>query len=308
VEHIGEIGEMLIEKIRTMKKVEMASLQKVEEPSCKEDPDCRDGWIIKYRHQVSGEEISISQYVSLPNSDKRQTWSEVARECRCWMIEKKRRKTERILESSRLSPRFKKRTFDTFIWLDLDKYDEKLKPDIEKLVHGQRIGYRIALDYTINWEDHAARGEGFALFGDYGTGKTHLLAAKTIYLLERGIQSVFVNTAEIFQEIRNCFDVDDSGKAVRQIRASDILDLLKTCEDLSLDDVGKEKPSEWVRDVFYQIINHRYDHELPTSFTTNCSAEELKAHVGPATYRRLTEPCKGRAITIKGPSFDMIRK
>ena len=38
---------------------------------------------------------------------------------------------------------------------------------------------------------------------------------------------------------------------------------------LILDDLGREKTTDWTRDVLYDLINYRYSHRLPTIFTTN---------------------------------------
>jgi DNA replication protein DnaC len=308
------MGEALkgIERIMTERQNHMKKGTGISLPSdyqCKEDPCCQDkGFFIRYQDLRTGQIIGEMDYFKIADPEIQVLWQPIYQKCPCEEKKQKREKMERILESSRLTPKFKKRTFDRFVWLDPQDFDEEDQPEVEQLVSDQRKAYQFVIDYCIHHEDHAEDGEGFALFGDYGTGKTHLLAASVIYLLERGIHAVYVSTTEVLQEIRKCFEPDESGKVARQVKPSEIIDLLKKADFLALDDVGKENQTVWVREVFYSIINYRYEHELPTAFTTNCTAEELKVHVGPATYRRLTEPAAGRAIKVKGPSYDMIKR
>lgn len=288
-----------------------------QEYECKEDPCCQDKtFFIRYRLSENNSKRYPDLKVDIPEKDYhpiedpmiKVMYHSYMRDCPCGPKKARAARMKNLWEKSQLTPRFKKRTFDRFVFLDPANFKAEDQPDVETLVDYQRKAYAITLDYCINFDHHAAAGEGFALFGDVGVGKTHLLASKTIYLVERGIQSVFKNTTDLFQEIRSSYEIGQDGKPTQRISATDYIELLKNCDDLSLDDVGKEKPTEWVRELFYSIINHRYEHELPTSFTTNCSAEDLKAHLGSATYRRLTEPAAGRALNVKGTSFDMIKR
>jgi DNA replication protein DnaC len=190
-------------------------------------------------------------------------------------------------------------------WLDPRDFHQKDVPEVEQLMSDQRRAYDTVLNYCINFETHQKGGQGFGLFGDVGTAKTHLLAAAVNYLLERKIQAVHVNTLEILEEIRSTYETDDQGKPIKEIRASEIVNLIKTCEYLSLDDVGAEKSTDWVQEKFYEILNHRYENEMPTVFSTNYTLEELRLHLGRA-YRRLVEPCLGRMAVIKGTSYDQL--
>ena len=272
---------------------------------------CKDQeWIPKREHDETKERITLDEFFggAVDPSDAYLWTKEIHEACNCQKRKAERRKMEQLLQGSGMSKKFKKRTFDTIIWLDPREYDEPWDQEVEKLTAQQREAYEMVLDYCINFDQYQANGEGLGLFGDVGTAKTHLLAAKTNFLITKGIQSVWINTSELFKQLRDSFEKDDQGKPISGTRASEIINLLMTCEDLSLDDLGKEKPTSFVLDTFYHIINHRYEEELPVSFTTNCTAEELKDHIGPATYRRLVEPAAGRMMMIRGHSFDQIRR
>jgi DNA replication protein DnaC len=229
-----------------------------------------------------------------------------SKECSCMERIRKRKQMEKIMATANLSPRFRKRTFDSIKWMDLKEFDKRDQPEVEKLMSGQRKAYDLVLSYCINIEDHMEQGEGFGLFGDVGTAKTHFLAAAVNFLVDKGIQAVHVNTQELLEEIRNTFELDEQGKPLKEIRGSEIISLIKKCEYLSLDDLGTEKPTEWVKEKFYEILNYRYENELSTSFSTNNTLEELQLHLG-KSYRRLIEPCMGRMAIIKGTSYDQLK-
>jgi DNA replication protein DnaC len=320
-EQAKSLGEILTEITKTIgARTATYSPSEQEDLSQYDCKICKDQGLIHYRYHKNA---IMDQYGTpdadhtIPEADffggkvdpsEAYLWTgKWSKRCSCVERKKKQKEIDKLLTTSNMSPKFKKRTFDTIIWLDPNDYRKEHQEHVALLMKGQRKAYDIVWDYCQNWEEHRANGEGFGLTGDVGTAKTHLLAAKTNYLVSKGVQSVFVNTLDIFDEIRSCFEVDEKGKPVKEVRQSDIINLLKTCEDLSLDDVGTEKVTDWVFEKYYNILNYRYEYELPTSFTTNETLAELKEHLG-KSYRRLVEPAMGRLVDIKGPSFEQLKR
>ena len=79
----------------------------------------------------------------------------------------------------------------------------------------------------------------------------------------------------------------------------DILRPVMDAELLVLDDLGAEKPSEWVEETMNLIVNTRYNERRPTIFTTNyedlpdeTELDSLKARVGFRLHSRLHEMCE----------------
>jgi hypothetical protein len=72
---------------------------------------------------------------------------------------------------------------------------------------------------------------------------------------------------------------------------------------LALDDVGAEKPSEWVCDVLFQIIDDRYSLMLPTIFTSNLSLDQLSDRLSERIADRILEMCRGNVIQITVGSY-----
>jgi DNA replication protein DnaC len=75
-------------------------------------------------------------------------------------------------------------------------------------------------------------------------------------------------------------------------KAEDLVDELKTCHLLILDDFGKEKLTDRGGEALFRIINSRYENELPVWITSNFNGNELMARMGDrgeAIVRRLKD-------------------
>jgi DNA replication protein DnaC len=62
-----------------------------------------------------------------------------------------------------------------------------------------------------------------------------------------------------------------------------------TARLLVIDDLGAAKGSEWVEEINYRLINHRYEHKMPTLITSNLLPKELGAALGERVTSRLVE-------------------
>jgi DNA replication protein DnaC len=67
---------------------------------------------------------------------------------------------------------------------------------------------------------------------------------------------------------------------------------------LVLDDLGAAKGSEWVEEINYRLVNHRYEHQLATLFTSNILPRDLAGALGERVSSRLKEMTD--RVTLKG--------
>ena len=149
---------------------------------------------------------------------------------------------------------------------------------------------------------------GLLLVGGVGSGKTFLAANIVNYLAriwadhimkhgewhgfgepqhwyEESKPIYLVNVVELIGRLRSYYENNDSGGS------RCFMDRIKRCNALILDDLGAEKSSDWVQEKLFEIIDYRYNENLPLIITTNCVPNELKEKVGHRSFDRLREMC-----------------
>ena len=191
---------------------------------------------------------------------------------------KKQERIERIMAMSTLGERFARATFDN--WLRDPKTDNCYET-VKR--------YADSFDKTVT--------DGLCIYGSPGNGKSHLAAALVHSTVTKGYTAVFIEVPDLFAKIKATYNDDSDG-----ISESKILNALSKCDLLVLDDAGAEKPSVWVQEKFYQIINARYKNHLPLVITTNTKdMAGLEDVIGFRAYDRVLEMC--RPLKNNGESY-----
>lgn len=135
-------------------------------------------------------------------------------------------------------------------------------------------------------------GKGLLLTGGCGVGKTHLAVAALLDIVNSGKPGrvLFSNFQDLIQEIQASFDSDQVPSK------SELLRPLLEVDLLVLDELGSQKPTTFVQDILYYVINTRYNSELATIFTTNyydhpldTKEESLEQRIGKRLRSRLAE-------------------
>lgn len=176
----------------------------------------------------------------------------VARRCACL----RRDLRPRLLEAAGVPVRY--RTLRLFNF-DVGSSDRRAK---DQLVAARAAAQRYVDEFV--GPDGRHRSTGLLLVGPAGVGKTHLAVSVLLELVERqGVHGRFVDFTSLIYQIQSTFD-PRSPESQREI-----LDPFLGAELLVLDELGAQKPSPWVNDILYLIINGRYIRRLPTLFTTN---------------------------------------
>ena len=111
-------------------------------------------------------------------------------------------------------------------------------------------------------------------------------------ILTRGARGLFYDTRDLLRLIRSTYN------PLVRTAEMDILRPVMDADLLVLDDLGSEKPSEWVEETMNLIVNTRYNERRPTIFTTNFEElpddndpEGLKSRIGFRIHSRLYEMC-----------------
>lgn len=141
-----------------------------------------------------------------------------------------------------------------------------------------------------------AGGRGIYLHGAVGTGKTHIAYAIARHLEETGGWLRFWNVTELLREVKLDFGRDD---VQRRRPEADLLEpsSFGTKYPLVLDDIGAEKPTDFVAETLYLIVNARYNNALPTIFTSNLDLGQLSDRVGERIASRIAEMCQVVELT-----------
>lgn len=113
--------------------------------------------------------------------------------------------------------------------------------------------------------------KGLYLYGDFGVGKSFMVAALAHDLSEkRGVSSTLLHYPSFVIDVKN---------AIGDGNVKTLVDELKLSEVLILDDIGAEQSTAWVRDEILQVIlQYRMQENLPTFFTSNFNFEDLEKH------------------------------
>ena len=179
-------------------------------------------------------------------------------------LDRQAQKAQRIKENSNLGKRFATRTFDSF------KAERDPRAYEQCLAYAEQDGF----DKERN---------SLMIIGEYGTGKTHLAAAISNYLIDKGIPVLFDTFSNHLNKLKAEFDTDKRT----------YLQQMKQIPMLILDDVGKEKQTDWTRSVMFDVINYRYEHMTPIVITSNLGTKQLEEYLGGACYSRMCEMCRG---------------
>ena len=169
----------------------------------------------------------------------------------------KQAQLDRLRGASLLGDRYKNTTFAN---TDLDRPD-----DFKKAFQRCRKFCQIP-------DQALEHGYGVYIYGDSGTGKTHLTACMCNELMSQLKQCLFTNFFEIAKLIQRTWNGnEDASVVIKRICDVDFLFL----DDLGTEQLTKGGEDNWLQGQVFDIINKRYNNKKPTIFSSNYSMNEL---------------------------------
>jgi DNA replication protein DnaC len=148
---------------------------------------------------------------------------------------------------------------ERYRYCSLDTFDPAYKGADPSLARAHSAARKFVEVYPVD-----TGGKGLLFVGTTGLGKTHLaVGVLRRLIMDRGVRGLFCDYRELLKKIQNSYNP--------QVATTE-LELLKpvfAAEVLVLDDLGAQKPNEWVWDTVALILNSRYNDKLTTIITTN---------------------------------------
>lgn len=144
--------------------------------------------------------------------------------------------------------------------------------------------FQVAYDEAKKYADNP-RG-WLVLIGASGSGKTHLAAAIANHCVQSLMKTFFTVVPDLLDHLRATFGPNS------EVTYDELFDQVRNVSLLILDDLGVQRSSPWASEKLFQIINHRFNAQLPTVITTNVDFDLLDENL----KTRLTDPQLSKVI------------
>ena len=135
------------------------------------------------------------------------------------------------------------------------------------------------------------------LSGPSGCGKTHMAAAIANYRIKQGQPAFFVIVPDLLDHLRTTFSPSSD------VAYDELFERVRNAPLLVLDDLGTQSSTPWAEEKLFQILNHRFNSELPTVVTVN-SLKQLDERL----VARLQEPAIARNCELERPQLPLFQQ
>lgn len=167
--------------------------------------------------------------------------------------------------------------FESF---DLSLYSDTVTPDMNTKRSPREMmtrNYEFCKEYA---DDFHVPNDSIFMTGGTGLGKTHLSLSIAKKVIEKNYSVVYGSVPDLLRRIEN-------AHFNRSEDETEVINTLKECDLLLLDDLGAEFESAFYVSCLYELINSRMNYGKPTIVNTNLSGAELKKRYSDRIVSRL---------------------
>lgn len=207
---------------------------------------------------------------------------EIAVKCKCMSLKQAKQR----MEKSGLGNLLESKTLDNY----------ETKQEFQKVIK----------DTAIKYVDEYTKGNkySFAILGQSGAGKTHIMSAISRELLETGVEVKYYIADEIIQNLQACkFDDENYMNEFNKIVRAEVLyidDLFKSSitnyykqENIKIDDLKE----------IFKVINYRYNKNMPILLNSEIHFERF-ADIDQAIIGRINEMCDYKYLVSIKPDIN----
>jgi len=134
------------------------------------------------------------------------------------------------------------------------------------------------------------------MVGGVGTGKTHLANSMIIYLTDNGYSCGRINLIDMVRALKATWNKDS------ELTEACVLATYSECDLLIVDEVGVQFNSDTEKMFIFDVINSRYEEELPTVIISNLDVSGVKEIIGERCVDRLRED-GGKVVAFDWGSY-----
>ncbi len=113
----------------------------------------------------------------------------------------------------------------------------------------------------------------FVLVGPSASGKTHLAAAVANQCIENNQPVFYVTVPDLLDHLRSTFSPASS------IPYDEFFEQVRNAPLLIMDDLGVQSSTPWAREKLDQLLNHRFNNQLPTVIVSIVPIIELEERI-----------------------------
>lgn len=187
-----------------------------------------------------------------------------------------RKKVKKYRDISLIDKKFLSSRFEN------DKYKEKYMEICKKYAKG------LIKDENIS--------KGIIFMGNSGVGKTFISSCIANYLMDNGKTVLIINFGLYLNRIKREWAEAEN----------DILNYIKQCDLLIIDDFGSERNTEFAIEKAFLMIDTRYRSEKPMIMTTNLSLYQLEKKFTTKIRSRIEEMCYPIVMESKDKRKDTV--